>query len=305
MISGASELPSSTVKSRPLPSATCRKVVAAVVLQFGEADAADLDVHLAGFDLAQIQNVADQRQQIGSRSVNGLGELHLLGGQVLVRVLRQHARQNQQIVERRAQLVAHVGQEFALVLGSQRQLFGLLFQRLLGLLHFRFLVSTSVFCSASSWAFSCSSALVFCNWKLLALQLFGQRLALLQQLLGPHGGANRVQHDADGLRELIEKRQVNIAELAERGQLDGRLYVAFEQHRQHHDADRSRAAQAGIDPDVIARDVGDQDALLLLGALADQALADAELLGNAVAFVDRITGQQLQNGGLVRAYSAI
>ena len=95
----------------------------------------------------------------------------------------------------------------------------------------RFLASTSVFCSASRCAFSCSSALVFCS-------CFGQRLALLQQLLGPHGGRDGVQHDAHALRELIEERQVNVAELVEGGQLDDRLHFAFEQHRQHDDAER-------------------------------------------------------------------
>ena len=40
-------------------------------------------------------------------------------------------------------------------------------------------------------------------------------LALLQKLLGPHRRRNRVQYDTDGLRELIEKGQVNIAELSE------------------------------------------------------------------------------------------
>src|SRR5579863_9611713 len=49
--------------------------------------------------------------------------------------------------------------------------------------------------------------------QLLALELFGKRLALLQELLGPHGRGDGVQHDADGLRELIQKCQVNIAEL--------------------------------------------------------------------------------------------
>ena len=108
----------------------------AVILQFHEPHAADFHVHLAGLDLAEIQNVADQRQQVGPGCVDGLREFDLLRSQILVGVLRKHPRQNQQIIQRRAKLVTHVGQEFALVLRSQRQLFGLFFQRLLGLLHF-------------------------------------------------------------------------------------------------------------------------------------------------------------------------
>ncbi len=182
MISDPSELPSSIVKSRPLPSATCRKVFAAVILQFGEPHAAHFHVHLAGFDLAQIQNVVDQRQQVGSGGVNGFGELHLLGRQVLVRVFRQHARQNQKIVERRAQLVAHVGQEFALVLGSERKLFGLFFQRLLGLLHFLVLGFDFGLLLGQQLRFFLQFGVGLLQLKLLALQLLGQRLALLAEV---------------------------------------------------------------------------------------------------------------------------
>ena len=120
------------------------------------------------------------------------------GVRLLVGVLGQHLRQNQQVVERRAQLVAHVGQELALVLGSERKLLGLFFQRLLGL--FDFLVlgfdfglllgqQLRLFLQFGVGACSCSC------W----LELFGQRLALLQQLLGPHGGGDGVQHDADAI----------------------------------------------------------------------------------------------------------
>ena len=41
--------------------------------------------------------------------------------------------------------------------------------------------------------------------------------------------------------------------------------------------------EPGVDPDVIARHVSDQDAVLLVGALADQPLAGAELGPQAAA----------------------
>ena len=193
-------------------------------------------IHLAGFDLAEIENVADQRQQVGSGSVDRFGELDLLGGQVLVGVFRQHARQNQQVVERRAQLVAHVGQEFALVLGGERELLGLFFQRFLGLLDFAVLGFHFGLLLGQQLRFFLQLGVGGLQLELLAAQLFGQRLALLQQLLGPHGGGDGVQHDADGLRELVEERQVDIVELPEGRELDDGLHVAFEQHRQHDDA---------------------------------------------------------------------
>ena len=47
---------------------------------------------------------------------------------------------------------------------------------------------------------------------LLALQLPGQRLGLLEQLLGPHAGGDGVEHDADALGELVEEGQVDLGE---------------------------------------------------------------------------------------------
>ena len=155
-----------------------------------------------------------------------------------VGVLGQHLRQNQQVVQRRAQLVAHVGQELALVLGSERQLLGLLFERRLGLLHLAVLGFHFVLLLGQQ-------VRLFLQLGVGLLKLLGQRLALFQQLLRAHGGRNRVQHDADALRELIQKRQVHVGEVAERGQLDHRPGFAFEQHRQHHDAQRRSFAQAG------------------------------------------------------------
>ena len=97
------------------------------------------------------------------------------------------------------------------------------------------------------------------------------------------------------LRELIEERQVDVAELVERGQLDHRLDLAFEQHRQHHDAERRRFAQAGADLDVIVRHVGDQDALLLQRALAHQPFAQLELVARRSCRSSiGVAGEQLQ-----------
>ena len=49
--------------------------------------------------------------------------------------------------------------------------------------------------------------------------------------------------------------------------------LAFEQDRQDDDVERRRLAEARADLDVVVGHVGEQDALLLEGALPDQALA--------------------------------
>ena len=73
-------------------------------------------------------------------------------------------------------------------------------------------------------------------------------------------------------RQLIEEDLMDRAEGVERRQLDDRLDLALEQDRQHDDVERRRLAEAGADVDVVVRRVGQQDALLLERALADQAL---------------------------------
>ena len=89
---------------------------------------------------------------------------------------------------------------------------------------------------------------------------------------------DRVEHDADRLGELVEERLVDLAEAAERRQLDDRLHLPLEQHRQHDDVERRRLAEARADLDVVVGHVGEQDPLLLERALPDQPLAEPELV---------------------------
>src|SRR5262249_52287613 len=149
------------------------------------------------------------------------------------------------VVQRRAQLMAHVRQEFALVLGGERKLLGLFFQRLLGLLHFLVLRFYLGLLFGEQLGFFFQFRIGLLQLKLLALKLFGERLALLQQLFGTHRRRDGVQNDSDRLRELVEKREVNIAESSERRQLNRGLHVSFEQNRQNDDAGRGAAAEAG------------------------------------------------------------
>ena len=76
------------------------------------------------------------------------------------------------------------------------------------------------------------------QFALLRLQFDGQLLRLLQQALGLHRRLDAVQHDADAGGELFEERHLQIGEGADRGQLDHRLDLALEQHRQNDDVAR-------------------------------------------------------------------
>ena len=63
------------------------------------------------------------------------------------------------------------------------------------------------------------------------LQLLGERLRLLQQVLGPGVGLDGVDHDADRLGELVEERLVGRAEPVEARQLDDALHLPLEHDR--------------------------------------------------------------------------
>ena len=103
------------------------------LLEIAQRDLLGVDRDRAGFDLGKIQDVADQIEQVRSRAVDRPRKLHLSRRQVAVGVVCQLLAEDQDAVERRAQLVRHVGQELGLVLGGQRELRGLFLQRAAGL----------------------------------------------------------------------------------------------------------------------------------------------------------------------------
>ena len=80
----------------------------------------NLDV--PGFDLRQIEDVVDEIEQIVARRLDGAGELDLFVREIALRVVAQQLGQDQQRVERRAQLMGHVGQEVRLVAAGLLQL---------------------------------------------------------------------------------------------------------------------------------------------------------------------------------------
>ena len=83
-------------------------------------------------DPGQVEDVVDQRQQVVARAVDRLRELQLLGRQVAPAVLAQQLREDQRAVQRRAQLVRHVREEFGFVAARALQFRGTLLQRCLG-----------------------------------------------------------------------------------------------------------------------------------------------------------------------------
>ena len=181
-----------------------------------------------------------------------------------------------------------------LVLGGERQLLGLLLEGALGLLdfavlalHLRLLLGEQLrlLLAAPRWSAAAPPAaleqllgaagasglllqpLVGLGELLLLLaELVGERLGLLEQGLRAHVGGDGVEHDADGLGELLEEGQVDLAEAVEGGQLDDGLDLTLEEHREDDDVARHLLAQAGGDADVRVRHVRQEDGLLLQGS---------------------------------------
>ena len=137
------------------------------------------------------------------------------------------------------------------------------------------------------------------QFLLLRLKFAGELLRLLQQIFRAHRRLNRVEHDADGLRQLFEERQVRDVERLERREFNHRFRLAFKQHRQHNDARRARGGEARFDVCVIRFYVVEQDALLLDGALADETFADENVLGLVGPL--RVTGEQTEHPFVVVA----
>ena len=230
----------------------------------------------AGLDLRQVENVADQVQQVGAGAVDGARELDLLRREVAVRVVAELLAEDQDRVQRRAQLVRHVGEEFGLVLGGERELGGLFFERAAGLLDFLVLALHFDVALGELLRLLLELLVGLLQLPLLGLQFAGELLRLRQQAFGLHRRFDGVEHDADRVGQLLEEHRLQRGELGDRGKLDHRLDLVFEQHRQHDDVARHDLEQRRADRHRIGRQFGDQQAALVGRALADQPFADPD-----------------------------
>jgi hypothetical protein len=266
------------------------------VLQVRQEEFLGVHRHGARFDLRQIQDVADQVQQVGPRTMDGSGKFDLTRCQVAVRVVAQLLPQYQNRVQWRTQLVRHVGEEFGLVLGCQREFRRLLLHcapRLLDLLVLALHLDI-LFGELLHLLLQLLVGLL--QFALAGLQLGGELLGLLQQALGLHRGLDRIQHDADARGELLDERYLQIGERTNRCKLDHRFYLPLVQHRQHDHVVRRHLEQARADRHHIRRKICDQQPPAVHRALTDQPLPHIQMLEMARLAIVCIGGQQLDMG---------
>ena len=205
--------------------------------------------------------------------------------------------QDQDAVQRRAQLVRHVGEEFGLVLGGERQLGRLLLERAAGLLDLLVLALHLDVPLGQLLGLLLQLLVGLLQLLLLRLQLAGQLLRLLEQAFRLHRRLDAVEHDADAGGQLLQERQVRGVELVQGGERDHRLDLVLEHHREDDEAARQRVQQSGSDTDGVRRNVVHVDAPLFDRTLADEAVAERQSGGIAVALVVGVPGEQLQVGG--------
>ena len=217
------------------------------VEEAGEEDFLGFDGNRAGFDFREVENVADEIEKVGAGAVDGAGELDLLRQQVAVWVVAELLAEDENAVERRAQLVGHVRQEVRLVLRGEREFLGLFLERAAGLLDFLVFAFDFDVLFGKLLSFLGKLLVGLLQFFLLRLKLGGELLRLLQQTFRLHGGFNAVEHDADAGGELFEEAEVRSGEDAERRQLDDGLHTVFEQHRQHDHVARHGFEQPGAD----------------------------------------------------------
>ncbi len=169
-----------------------------------------------------------------------LGRVGLFRRQVAFGVLGQLVGKDEQRIERRAQFVRHVGEEFRFVFRRQGQLFGLVFEFLAGLFDFGVLALDLVVLLRQQAGLFLQGLVGLLKLFLAGLELLRQGLRLGQQVFGAHIGLNRVEHDADRFRQLVEQGLVRRIEAFEGRQFEHALGLAFKDQRQDHDRARRR-----------------------------------------------------------------
>ena len=154
------------------------------------------------------------------------------------RVLREQPGEDQQAVQRGAQLVGHVREELRLVLRGERELPGPFLDLLPGQLDLRVLGLDVLLLRGEQLRLVLQvgvGLLQFLRPRLqlgrARLQLGRQPLRLLEQRVGAGVGDDRVDADPERLGELLKEGDLDRRELAERGELDHAEHLVLEQDR--------------------------------------------------------------------------
>ena len=205
--------------------------------------------------------------------MDGAGELDLLRREIAVRVLGELLAEDEDAVERCPELVRHVGEELGLVFRGEGQLGRLFLDRTPRLLDLLVLALDLDVALGELLGLLLELLVGLLQLALLGLQLGGELLRLLEEILGLHRCFDRIENDADAGGELLEEGDLECGEGRDRGEFDDRLDLVLEEDRQYHDVPGLHPEKGRADRHDRIGNVGDQPAPRVDRTLADQALA--------------------------------
>ena len=152
---------------RRWPSAIGWNVSSMLSRSSASESSVELEVDRVRLDLGEVEDVVEELEQVDAGGADDVGVLHLARGEVALGVVLELLGEHQQAVERRAQLVRHVGDELRLVLEETASSLAFSSTSRFASSTSWYLPSTSLFLSASSAACSASSSLDWCScsWR--------------------------------------------------------------------------------------------------------------------------------------------
>ena len=255
-----------------------------------------LHLQLVGLDLGKVEDVVDDAKQGVAGPLDLLQVVALLGGQFGLEGQVGHADDG---VHRRADLVAHVGQEQALGLGCRLGLQPRLLH--LGGLGADGGVGLEQFVLLQQQLLPLFLQFLLGGAQFLGLGAKDGRLALglVQQFPGALVALEDLQAQRQGLDQVVQQFPAAVIEGGEGRQLHHRQQATVGgQYRDSQEGTRQGLAQARADADIVRRDVADLDRLFLAGALTDQPLTEVEGRGQALTLAVAVTTHQDQFPGL-------
>ena len=216
----------SIAKSRFLLLSDGLKKLPKVVGQALDRDRFGPDLDMTRLDLGKIEDVVDQVQQVVAGRLDGLGVLDLLVRQVVARIVGEQLGQDQRRIERRPQLVRHVGEEVRFVAAGllqlprlelhrgvgplqivalRFQLLGLLLQLRIGLFQLDLLLLEPRLGFLERPALFLQLLVRDAQLLALNLQLLGLALGFLKQILKLAAIVCRAHGDRDRRRRLLQQ----------------------------------------------------------------------------------------------------
>ena len=148
--------------------------------------------------------------------------------EVAFRILVELLSKDEQAVQRRAELMGHIGQELRFVFGGEGKLLRLFFQGPAGFFDFFVLGLHLILLFDEQKGFILQFIVRSTQLFLLYFELAGQGLGLGEQFFRPGVGFDGIEHDPDALDQLAQEVQVGFAEDIEGGEFDNGFDLVFE-----------------------------------------------------------------------------